>query len=89
MRTPSLAKRFPDLVLSGELLLRNPITGIAACCPRAASGHAAAAPPTSEMKLRRFMTDMGFSPHPVRPVSPHPKPTTQGSAGPWGRPEMS
>src|SRR5262249_7786954 len=26
---------------------RNPITGIAGCCARAASGHAAAAPPSS------------------------------------------
>ena len=25
----------------------NPITGIASCCARAASGHAAAAPPSS------------------------------------------
>src|SRR6266481_7293898 len=62
MRTPSLAKRFPDLVLSGELLLRNPITGIAACCARAASGHAAA-PPRSAMNSRRLMPSMGtFSP---------------------------
>jgi len=29
-------------------------TGIAACCARAASGHAAAAPPRSEMNSRRF-----------------------------------
>ena len=32
----------------------NPITGIAACCACAASGHAAAAPPTNVMKSRRF-----------------------------------
>src|SRR5262245_6796132 len=30
---------------------RKPITGIADCCPRAASGHAAA-PPSREMKSR-------------------------------------
>src|SRR5215468_4753350 len=38
----------------GDLLLRNPITGIAGCCARAASGHAAA-PPNSVMKSRRLM----------------------------------
>jgi uncharacterized protein YchJ len=31
-----------------------PITGRAGCCARAASGHAAAAPPISVMKSRRF-----------------------------------
>jgi hypothetical protein len=33
--------------------LANPTTGIAACCARAASGHAAA-PPSSVMKSRRL-----------------------------------
>ena len=33
--------------------LRKPITGIAGCCARAASGHAAA-PPSSVMNSRRF-----------------------------------
>jgi hypothetical protein len=34
---------------------RNPMVGsFAGCCARAASGHAAAALPTSEMKSRRF-----------------------------------
>src|SRR5262249_53299205 len=32
------------------VLLRNPITGIAGCCARAASGHAAAAPPRNVAK---------------------------------------
>jgi len=32
----------------------TPITGISGCCARAASGHAAAAPPRSLMKSRRF-----------------------------------
>jgi hypothetical protein len=36
------------------VLLRKPITGIAGCCARAASGHATAAPPRSVMKSRRF-----------------------------------
>jgi uncharacterized protein YchJ len=33
---------------------RNPITGMARCCARAASGHAAAALPRKVMKSRRF-----------------------------------
>jgi hypothetical protein len=33
----------------------NPITGIAACCALAATGHVAAAPPSSEMNSRRPM----------------------------------
>ena len=33
---------------------RNPITGIAGCCARAASGQAAAAPPSSAMNSRLF-----------------------------------
>jgi hypothetical protein len=31
-----------------------PITGTAGCCARAASGHAAAAPPSSIVNARRF-----------------------------------
>src|SRR5215467_8083180 len=47
--------------------------GNSACCARAASGHAAAAPPSSVMNLRRFMSSIGdFLPiaadWPVRPV---------------------
>jgi hypothetical protein len=34
--------------------LRNPITGIAGCCARAANGHATAVPPRSLMNSRRF-----------------------------------
>ena len=34
----------------------TPITGIAGCCARAASGHVAAAPPRSAMNSRRFMS---------------------------------
>jgi hypothetical protein len=37
--------------------LSQPITGIAGCCARAASGHAAAAPPSSVIKSRRFTAD--------------------------------
>jgi hypothetical protein len=36
--------------------LRNRITGVlAGCCARAASGHAATAPPSKLRNLRRFM----------------------------------
>src|SRR5260370_36754073 len=38
---------------TAERLLGNSITGIAACCARAASGHATAAPPISAMNSRR------------------------------------
>ena len=38
---------------SGEVLLRNPITGIVGGCPRAANGHTAPAPPRT--KSRRLM----------------------------------
>ena len=34
---------------------RNPITGIAGCCARAASGQATAAPPNNVMNSRRLM----------------------------------
>src|SRR5215467_4201812 len=34
---------------------RNPITGIAGCCARAASGHAADAPPSSVMNSPRVI----------------------------------
>jgi hypothetical protein len=39
---------------------KNPTTGIAGCCARAASGHATAAPPSSVMNSRRLMSDIGF-----------------------------
>jgi len=45
----------------GARLLRNPITGSAGCCARAASGHAAA-PPSSAMNSRRFMPGIGLLP---------------------------
>jgi hypothetical protein len=40
---------------SGEPECRNPMTGIAACCARAISGHAIVPPATSVMKSRRLM----------------------------------
>ena len=41
---------------SVELGLRNPTTGIAACCARAATGQAAAAPPSNVMNSRRLIS---------------------------------
>jgi hypothetical protein len=39
----------------------DPIIGIEPlCCARVASGHAAAAPPSSVMNVRRFMSDIGL-----------------------------
>ena len=40
---------------SGDVPWRNPTTGIAGCCARAAYGHAAAVPPSSVMNSRRLM----------------------------------
>ena len=40
----------------GRAVWTNPITGIAGCCARAASGHATAAPPISAMNSRRLIT---------------------------------
>jgi hypothetical protein len=37
---------------------RKPIVGIAFCCARAASGHAAAAPPRSVMNWRLFILSL-------------------------------
>ena len=45
LRSASLADR----------LLRNPTVGMIGCCARAATGHAAAAPPSSVMNSRRFI----------------------------------
>src|SRR5467141_2712557 len=42
-------------VAPGAPVWRKPITGIAACCARAASGHATAAPPRRVMNSRRFV----------------------------------
>ena len=39
---------------AAAVLLKNPITGIAGCCARAANGHAATAPPKSVMNSRRL-----------------------------------
>jgi hypothetical protein len=46
----------------------KPITGIAGCCPPAASGHAAAALPSSVMNWRRLTLSMGSPPEPAVPA---------------------
>src|SRR5262245_57717204 len=43
-----------DASESGDLMLRNPIAGVARCCARVASGHAAA-PPSIMTNIRRLM----------------------------------
>src|SRR3954468_18531892 len=60
---PASSNPFPNARTNGaessaDRVLRNPITGLADCCARAASGHAAAAP-TILMNSRRCM-------HPLR-----------------------
>src|SRR5262245_49848603 len=52
---------------ASEVLRTNPITGIADCCARAASGQAAA-PPSSVMNWRRPKSSMGSSPEPAVPA---------------------
>jgi hypothetical protein len=42
-------------MVSGDLVSRNPITGVAGCCARATSGHVAAAPPSVAKNFRRSM----------------------------------
>jgi hypothetical protein len=46
----------PIPIALGRGAAHHPITGIVGCCARAASGHAAAAPPRSEMISRRRMS---------------------------------
>src|SRR5262249_40187989 len=53
-------KRMQTMALKGKPRDRSPadgpkFTGIADCCARATSGHAAAAPPMSVMNSRRFI----------------------------------
>src|SRR5215831_2546319 len=62
---------------------RSPTTGIVGCCACAASGHAAAAPPSSVMNSRRFMSSMGdFLPY---ALSAPPDPCARFSARPTCR----
>jgi len=54
---PRRQPHHPDLTI----VLRNPTTGIMVCA-RAASGHAAAAPPSRAMKSRRLRLSMRLPP---------------------------
>jgi hypothetical protein len=49
------------------------------CCARAASGHAAAAPPSSVMNWRRLMSSMGSSSEPAVPAYSRPRMHRKGS----------
>jgi hypothetical protein len=51
----TLAKRIPQRQWLRLSWWRNPITGIAGCCARAASGHAAVALPSVTINSRRWM----------------------------------
>ena len=51
---PCRNPRIRSIKPSGDTAPRNPITGVAVSCARAASGHAAAAPPGSVTNSRRF-----------------------------------
>src|SRR5262244_1428702 len=51
---PRRNARKRSVIASGDLGSRSPITGIAACCARAASGHATV-PPSSVMNSRRLI----------------------------------
>jgi hypothetical protein len=47
-----------------------PITGIVGCCARTASGHTAAAPPSSAMNSRLLMSNMELPPGASFPGAP-------------------
>jgi hypothetical protein len=51
-----------DAESSGDRALMNPITGIAAGCARAESGHPTVAPPSSAMSSRRRKSGIGLAP---------------------------
>ena len=64
--------------------LRKPITGSAGCCARAASGHAAAAPPSSVMNSRRLTWSIGdFLPRVLESSL-----SQDAGQGTWDRPEF-
>ena len=47
---------------------KNPMVGSFTCCAGAASGHTAAAPPSSVMNCRRLTSSMGSPPEPAGPA---------------------
>src|SRR5262249_12178352 len=80
-----------NLTLGGQLKTY----GNSPCCARAASGHTQAAPPSSVMNERRFMSSIGdFLPMAISaadwpvPSLPQLQPAAGPPASPWGRPEM-
>jgi hypothetical protein len=67
--------RYYQRLKQGRIKLsgRGRSTGTGDCCARAASGHAAAAPPTSVMNWRRFRLCMGdFLPYALSSPSADP-----------------
>lgn len=72
---------------ASESELRNPITGIAACCALAASGHVAIAPPRTVMNWRRCTSSIG---RPIAVAVAGMPRTIAGRTprGPWGKPEL-
>ena len=65
--SPISAKRATRGFKIGPLRKRNPGRRLRRCA-RAASGHAAAAPPSSVMNWRRLRSSMGSSPEPAVPA---------------------
>src|SRR5262249_35030079 len=64
------------VVLRPEHPHYDPITGIAGCCARAVSGHAATAPPSSAMNARlmpTFMMSLNWTDQGIRAVKDSPK----------------
>jgi hypothetical protein len=54
-RTPAVWLRLEPFDINGRAKASaKPTTGLSGCCAPAASGHAAAAPPSSVMNSRRF-----------------------------------
>src|SRR5262249_18545404 len=76
---------------------RNAITRTGGCCVRAASGHAAAAPPSSVMNARRLTLNIAGPPlfqrgqgyNHLRAGLPHVQPARDGPPSPLGRPELT
>jgi hypothetical protein len=57
------------------------------CYARAASGHVAPAPPSSDMNWRRLMSGMGSPPGTRCASLPQTQDAPEAPASPWGKPE--
>src|SRR5262249_16780260 len=64
---PSSRSRAAKAAVHGPQDVGSAPISLPACCPRAASGHAAAAPPSSDMNARRLMLHTGLSLPPAIP----------------------